>query len=35
MPESLARCLNRADTNDNLADFARQTPSPGVAQTCP
>lgn len=35
MPESLARCLNRADTNDNLADFARQAPSPGVAQTCP
>jgi len=35
MPESLARCLNRADTNDNLADFSRQAPSPGVAQTCP
>jgi hypothetical protein len=32
--QSISRCLDRADTNDNLADFALLAPSPGVGQTC-
>ena len=32
--ESIARCLNLADTQDNAADFRVLAATPGLAQTC-
>ena len=32
--KSIGRCPNGGDTNDNAADFAVMTPTPGAANTC-